>query len=428
MCVRGGDAAQTRRPVSAAALRNLVSASAFSVVGGSFYLWSMLLPSLRSTLGCSLASLSAVFAASTVCFTAGTSLGPSSLFGRRGVSVAGIVLLTSWASALGLLLSASVGVNSLPALALGYAGVFGLSSGVVYALNIKVSNAPGLFDGWQGRATGIIVSFRALGTPLLTPMVRWALGGHGGGARRALAYMAGAVVVLSLPIAALLSKTTWEDLGQERRSSTKEIPHKNLNRKEDSGSPHTRSLLLLWTCFLCGSFPGLLAHGHAGAMAAARGGEAAAGVTAMAAGSLLGRLGAGALLDARSPRACLVGAPLLAAAALACGAARRRSPAALTAALGGAGLCYGMNAVAIAVATARIVGARDFSRAYGLVFTAWGTGGVLAPVVAGYLYDRTGGYRAALVVATGAVLLAATAASFLPVTGATARVEEKTRQ
>ena len=302
--LRGGGAAavtnttpRTRHPISASTLRNLVSASAFSVVGGSFYLWSMLIPSLQSKLGCSRASLSAVFSFSTVCFTAGTSLGPRALFGRAGIPVAGVFLLASWVSSLGLLLSASAGVVSLPVLACGYAGIFGLASGIMYALNMKVVNAPGMFDGWQGIATSIIVSFRPLGAPFLAPMVRWAL--SKGGASKALISMAVAVSLLTLPVAWLISNTTWEDLGQETRHRKTETMQNNgkENRIVPPSSAkrgtHTKILALLWTCMFFGSFPGMLAHGHAGAMAVARGGTSTMGVSAMATGSLWGRLSAG---------------------------------------------------------------------------------------------------------------------------------------
>ena len=119
-------------------------------------------------------------------------------------------------------------------------------------------------------------------------------------------------------------------------------------------------------------------------------------------------------MDILSPKVCLVVTPLLAAAALLLGTIRRQNSAALTVALCGVGLSYGMNAVVMSVTTARIVGSKDFSEAYGLVFTAWGVGGIIAPVVAGFLYDCTGDYHLSMIVAFVSVLIAATAALFVP--------------
>jgi OFA family oxalate/formate antiporter-like MFS transporter len=42
---------------------------------------------------------------------------------------------------------------------------------------------------------------------------------------------------------------------------------------------------------------------------------------------------------------------------------------------------------------------------YGRVFTAWGIAGLLAPVFAGFLYEQTGNYQTALIVAGCAGLI-----------------------
>ena len=48
---------------------------------------------------------------------------------------------------------------------------------------------------------------------------------------------------------------------------------------------------------------------------------------------------------------------------------------------------------------ARIYEGADGARIYGRVFTAWGTAGLLAPWLAGALYDLSGRYHLALMVA-----------------------------
>ena len=62
----------------------------------------------------------------------------------------------------------------------------------------------------------------------------------------------------------------------------------------------------------------------------------------------------------------------------------------------------GIAAVLIAVVPAevrRIGGVQGFARNYGRVFTAWGIAGITGPVTAGFLYDMTLGYGAALAMA-----------------------------
>ena len=395
-----GRAAPARRRALRAA-RTLSAASAFSVVSSSLYLWSVLLPGLQESLGCTRASLSGVFSLATCCFTAGTSLG-ARLFGRTSVPAA--VLATSFASALGLV--AASRASSLPALALAYAGVFGTASGVAFALNAKFATSP-VFAGFAGLATSVIISFRALGAPILSPATRTALAA--GGASEALWQLAATIVVFSLPVAALMARTTWDEL----LGGSEDPPPADAAARARAPADERASLGILWLCLMLGSFPGLLAHGHAGAMVATRGAPAAVGVGAMAAGSLAGRLAAGVFCDATSPRRALIATPLLAAGAL--GASLLVGGVApLVVSLGGMGLAFGVNAVAIPLETSTLFGPRGFSKAFGIIFTGWGFAGLTAPVLAGVLFDRTGGYAASVAACAASLVLAAVAAAALP--------------
>ena len=83
-------------------------------------------------------------------------------------------------------------------------------------------------------------------------------------------------------------------------------------------------------------------------------------------------------------------------------------------AIGACGLTYGLNAVALPVIVSRLYGQKLFAEVYGKVFTAWGVAGILAPWLAGRLYDATGGYAASLAVSLVVSLVAALAAATLP--------------
>ena len=118
----------------------------------------------------------------------------------------------------------------------------------------------------------------------------------------------------------------------------------------------------------------------------------------MAAGSVIGRMGGSVAIDISRRDAACSGCPRC---------ARRLGPllapasvAATFAALVACGLSYGINAVALPVICSRVFGPQKFGAAYGKVFTAWGLGGIVAPWLAGRLYDATGGYRAALIVSS----------------------------
>jgi OFA family oxalate/formate antiporter-like MFS transporter len=73
------------------------------------------------------------------------------------------------------------------------------------------------------------------------------------------------------------------------------------------------------------------------------------------------------------------------------------------------GFCYGASFVAFPAATADFYGFKNLGTNYGLVFMAWGFGGVIGPLLAGKMYDATGYYNIAYIVAcvllTGATII-----------------------
>ena len=112
-----------------------------------------------------------------------------------------------------------------------------------------------------------------MGAPIATPIVRAAL--QHDGARGALQSLALFVGVATLPVAGMLTKVKWGQLLVGPTSGATSTAATNT----DDLSAHKRKLLLLWLCMFAGSFPGLLAHGHAAAIMTSRGGAGALGVS-----------------------------------------------------------------------------------------------------------------------------------------------------
>ena len=73
--------------------------------------------------------------------------------------------------------------------------------------------------------------------------------------------------------------------------------------------------------------------------------------------------------------------------------------------------------LAVPVVVGRLTRPELFTKAYGRVFTGWGVGGLLAPWLAGRLYDRTGGYAASLLFAAGSAVVASIVALAVPRNG-----------
>ena len=72
----------------------------------------------------------------------------------------------------------------------------------------------------------------------------------------------------------------------------------------------------------------------------------------------------------------------------------------------GVGFCYGANLSLFPSTTAEYFGTKNLGANYGLVFTAWGVGGVFGSLTAGTIVDSTGSYALAYAIAAGLCIVA----------------------
>lgn len=68
--------------------------------------------------------------------------------------------------------------------------------------------------------------------------------------------------------------------------------------------------------------------------------------------------------------------------------------------------CYGTQLSVFASTTADFYGTRNLGLNYGVLFTAWGTAGILGPMIAGRVYDAFGDYRYAFYTAGALAVVA----------------------
>ena len=83
--------------------------------------------------------------------------------------------------------------------------------------------------------------------------------------------------------------------------------------------------------------------------------------------------------------------------------------------LAGVGFSYGATIALYPFVVLKEVGSVRYPKIYGQIFTAWGVAGLTAPVLAGALFDATGGYVTSLFVAAalaGACALVSRSQSF----------------
>jgi len=68
--------------------------------------------------------------------------------------------------------------------------------------------------------------------------------------------------------------------------------------------------------------------------------------------------------------------------------------------------CYGTQLSVFASTTADLYGTRNLGMNYGLLFTAWGTAGIIGPIIAARVFDAFGDYRYAFYAASALALVA----------------------
>jgi MFS family permease len=76
------------------------------------------------------------------------------------------------------------------------------------------------------------------------------------------------------------------------------------------------------------------------------------------------------------------------------------------------GFSYGACLSLFPATTADRWGTKNLGLNYGILFTAWGVGGVFGPILAGRIADATGSYQLAYQIAAGLLMLATLLAMF----------------
>lgn len=171
----------------------------------------------------------------------------------------------------------------------------------------------------------------------------------------------------------------------------------------------TRQFLLLWLMYACSAFAGLMIIGHMAKIAAVQLPQSDLGfvlVAVLAIGNAGGRVVAGMAFDRVGGIRTMLAVFVLQAVMM--GAlAFSNAALALVPVAAAVGFCYGANLSLFPATTAGFFGTRHLGVNYGIVFTAWGFGGVFGSMTAGSIVDTTGGYGVAYAVAAGLCILAA---------------------
>jgi len=349
---------------------------------------------LEALLGVGRAELSVVFALATLTLTGGMVLAPSVY---RRFPAWSVSLACGACAGCGLFLAASA--RTFPQFVLGYGVLFGIGAGIGFILvqqgvNQSVTTRSGL-------ANGYVVSLYPLGAMLGAPLFGWTIEAFG--LRATLAGL-GVTVFATCALTALLLGSMKMHTGgvvevEDRRRST---------------------FFLLAGVFFLAAAAGLMVMSQAAGIVQAYGGPTALAVaaTTFITGAVgAARIAGGWLTDRFAVPRVAAGSQLFAA----CGALLLSlwpGPLVAVPALAMIAMGYGFISGVTAAAIARYWHKNAFGRVAGRLYIAWCAAAVTLPVLAGWLYDRTGGYATAVLIAGALNLLAAAISLRLPRTPA----------
>lgn len=360
----------------------IAASCAVSTVLGTIHAFSVFIPEWEGLPGADRASVSLIYSVALVALTVAV------LFGYRAyqrLPPFAVFVIVGLLAALGLLLSARS--SSLVSLYLTYGLIFGGANGLGYGYALQLSGQAA--PTHRGLAMGLVTAFYAVGATA-SPLLFVFLIGRGGSALT-LGVMSAIVLVVSLVAAGLIR---WTRVCYENEPDS----------ESQSLSPMLkRARLLFWFGYGSAVAAGLMVIGHAYGIAVWMSFDATSAswaTTVVAFGNMLGGFSAGYYADRLSSRAMLRWLPLVTSVGLAFLVWPMESVRILAfVGIGLVGYCYGAIIAVYPVAVADVFGALAAPRIYGQVFTAWGLAGLLGPWFSGWLFDQTGTYIVALLMA-----------------------------
>ena len=366
----------------------LAGALLLSFVFGSLHAFSALMLPLQLQYQSDRAGVSFAYALAILCLTGG-------VFVSRWI----LPMLGARATALvcGLLGAAGLSVvargHSLAVLWLGYGVVFGGVNGVAYSLFLE--RAARALPTRTGFAVGMVTAFYGAGAAVCAQWEAWML--QGASTEQVLQWLAVALFAASA-IAAV-------GFGHEVRVP---VPADQPAVGWVTPAVPGMDLGFFWLVYFLGAAGGLMAIAHAVPIVAALVGGAdwaPVAPTLNAVGNVLGSLLAGQLVDRLGLRRALA-VPLVVAMVSLYLLASALDPTVALAGLCACGVAYGALIAVVPLVLRSRFGAARFSQTFGVVFTAWGSAGLLGPFVGGVLYDQTGSYLLALALGAGSAAMA----------------------
>ncbi|HEY3128065.1 MAG TPA: OFA family MFS transporter [Acidobacteriota bacterium] len=372
---------------------------------GTLYAWSVFVLPLEKEFGWKRAQTSWVFTIAIFVFAVTFVLAGriQDLYGPRICAFIGGFLVSAgfWLASL---------TTSLPYLYLTFGVVVGLGNGFGYATPIPVASK--WFPDKRGLVVGIMVAGYGAGSAIFGPVASSMIGRVGW--RETFTLLSGVFFVMTMLGTWLIrnppdgyQRLVTRPQARAVASATSDVPTAAMLR--------TPTFYALWVAYCLGTTAGLMTISQLVPFARNAGLGAAAAtfaITIGAIGNAGGRILSGWLSDSLGRLATLRLMILSSAVAMPLLFWLRRELVLFYVLVAIVYWCYGTQLSVFASATADFYGTRYLGMNYGMLFTAWGTAGILGPIIGGRVFDRFQDYRFAFYTAGVLAILAAVSLFF----------------
>lgn len=377
----------------------LAAATALNFFGAIFYIWSVAGKVLVKS-GWTSKQASLPYTTATLAFVISMVI-MGRVQDRKGPRF--VASISSILLGLGLIVC---GLAKSPAMMmLGFGLLVGAGSG-----GINVSTVPPAMKWFpmakKGLITGVVVMGIALSAVMYAPLTTSLIQNQG--LSMSFMLLGAALIVILLVISQLLANPP---VGFNPNGGVAVGPRRPTPAGPDAdwkGMLKSSYFYKLWVMFIFSSAAGLMIFGHLVIIAKvqAKWEKGFLLLILLALFNAAGRFLGGALSD-RIGRVSLMRIIFLVQAANMLYFSHYLTGATLACGVAVVGLCYGASFAAFPAATADAFGLRNFGANFGLVFTAWGAGGIIGPMTAAAILDSTKSYNSAYLVSAVLLLVAA---------------------
>jgi len=389
-----------------------ISGTIINLCLGVLYAWSVFSKALQDNLGFSATETSIPYSIAVIVFAA-FMVPAGIMLDRLGPRI--LLLVSGILIGIGMVIS-GIFLNVI-GLVIGFGIIAGAAMGFGYAAPTPTATR-WFKPHMRGTITGIVVAGYGLAPVYVSPLSNFLINTFG--VANAFYYL-GAFFTILIVLSSLVMKAPpagWKPVGGDppapKKAEVKEEADTNVtNDYSPREMMKTKQFWSLWLMYAFSASAGLIIIGHVATIVSVQGGLETGFIFAalLAVGNAAGRIITGVVSDKIGRTATLVSVFILQAVNM-FAFATYTSGTMLTIGAVVTGATYGALLALFPATTWDWYGLKHAGTNYGMIFTAWGVGGLIGPIVAGQIIDTTGSYNGAYIMSAVLLLIAAALGMF----------------